>query len=75
MSGPLHAAAAAAADSDARAAARRAAREARDALGGAAGAGLVFATPEHADASPELMADVAGILAPTTWLGPACTAW
>jgi len=62
MSGPLHAAAAAAADSDARAAARRAAREARDALGGAAGAGLVFATPEHADASPELMADVAGIL-------------
>jgi small ligand-binding sensory domain FIST len=62
MSGPLRAGAAAAADSDPRAAARRAAREARDALDGAAQAGLVFATPEHADASPELLADVAGIL-------------
>ena len=71
MSGPLRAGAAAAADPDPRAAARRAAAEARQALGGAAEAGLVFATPEHADAAPELVAEATGILG-TRNLAGAC---
>jgi small ligand-binding sensory domain FIST len=56
-------------EGDPRRAAAQAARAARDAAGGAVGAALVFASPDHAELGPEVLEEVAEALGSETLAG------